>query len=121
MPADLLKKYVTMVGTGLFRTAAPGITQGALIKLLKNYQVTPQVAFEWVKQNENLWDHLSPAHQNSLRKILHDAGKLDWFTAPWLLNAIRKAHYPLTSLFLGWHEGYTWLEYQINYIKAQVK
>jgi len=115
-----IKKYLDIARRGLTIQLAPSVFQGALNSLLQNISVEKIV--DLVSKNASLWDTINPYFQENLRYIAVKAGgNLDWLTADWCIQAIKKQHPAIASLFLGWQKGHNWLVRQVAIIKEEVK
>jgi hypothetical protein len=111
--------YAKIAGRGLVAQMAPPILKGALVEILR--PVTVQEAAEWVNNNTSLWDTLSLQHQEGLQMMAQKVGSLDWLTADWVIDALKKDCPALASLFLGWKKGHNWLVRQVAIIRGKVE
>ena len=114
---ETLKKYGGILGKGAIINVTPAIAQGALIELLKKENVG--TVTEWVQSNRSLWDSLGIQNQERLHRLTK-MGNIDWLTAEWAIDSIRKDLPAITSLFLGWKKAHNWLERQVVIIKSEL-
>lgn len=113
-----LDKYTGPLMWGLADIAAPGILKGVMIEHLSGVSVKEMSS--WIMENRGLLDQVPQATRLKLRKLAGKIGRLEWLTADWAINAVRKEHPALASLFLGWPEARAWLEEQAQMIKKEL-
>jgi len=116
---EALGQFGKILTRGVASKMAPSVLQGALVKLLE--PVTMDKAIDWVNNNTSLWDTMGPKYQEGLLSLAQHAGKMDWLTADWIIDAIRKDCPALASLFLGWRKAHNWLTRQVEIIQREVK
>lgn len=115
---EYVKEYAGVLGKGFVAQMAPSVLQGALVTALKDKTV--KQATEWVEKNLTLWDMLDTKQQDGLRNLACRVGRLDWLTADWTIQAIRKDLPALASLYIGWRKAYNWLVRQVDIIHREV-
>ena len=113
-------KYAPALGKGIIGTFAPNILKGALVEFFRERKIGTRELTEWVEKDSNLWDSFGPEHQRQLRQLASKAGKLDFLTAQWVIDALRGDFPAVASLFLGWTKGANWLKRQVVIIKNKL-
>ncbi len=114
-----IAKYAKIVSSGFIAQMAPSVFKGTLVEVLRS--VTVKEAAEWVKNNTSLWETLSLKHREGLQIMAQKVGSLDWLTADWVIDALKKDCPALASLFLGWKKGHNWLVRQVSIIRSKVE
>ena len=105
---------------GLISTQAPNLFKGVLNELLRRDDITVDKVVIMVQGNQALWDQLSSDIVHSLRRAAEHITDVDWLTPEWFIEAIKKDHPALASLFLGWRKARNWLGRQIEVIKKEL-
>jgi len=105
---------------GLIATQAPNLFKGVLNELLRRDDITVDKVVVMVEKNQALWDQLSPDIVHSLRRAAEHITDVPWLTPEWFIEAIKKDHPALASLFLGWRKARNWLFRQIEAIKKEL-
>ena len=105
---------------GLIATQAPNLLKGVLNELLRRDDITVDKVVIMVEKNQALWDQFSPDITHSLHRAAEKITDVDWLTPEWFIEAIKKEHPALASLFLGWVKGKNWLSRQIVAIKKEL-
>ena len=105
---------------GLIATQAPNLFKGVLNELLRRDDITVDKVVVMVEKNQALWDQLSPNVVHSLRRVAEHVTDVDWLTPEWFIEAIKKKHPALASLFLGWRKARNWLLRQIEVVKKEL-
>lgn len=118
MNAEGIRQILRFVPKALLAQFAPGIVEGALSEMLKN--VTVKEASKWVTDDVAWWDKMKPEHHLMFETYVPHLGDCSWFTCDYVIHAVTKTNPGLASLFLGWDDGYTWLEKQIEIIRSKV-
>ncbi|MBU0846553.1 hypothetical protein KKH23_05135, partial [Patescibacteria group bacterium] len=69
----------------------------------------------------SLWDALPPDQQEQLRTAAQKLGDLDFLTADFVIQTIKKEprHAQVASLLLNWPEANEWLARQLDELKTQ--
>ncbi len=117
---DVIKKYGGVLSKGLMAEMAPKVVKGTLLEVLRERGTGVRKAAEWVQRDVCLWDTLEPEHQKALFNLKR-VGNLDWFTAAWVIEAIKGDMPAVASLFLGWKKGANWLTRQVGIIKERME
>ena len=112
-----VKRYADILGKGLISEMAPDMAAGVLVELFRRWNVDVAKITRDVTGNRPLWKDLDPKHLDSMKKLSQRAGRLDWATADWAINAIRRDFPAVASLILGWPEAREWLERQVAELK----
>ncbi len=115
---DLLG-YAKIAGKGFVAHMAPSVLQGALVERLRTVSI--KEAVQWVNNNTSLWDYLGQESQEGLKMLSQKVGSLDWLTADWVIDSLRKDCPTLASLFLGWRKAHNWLVRQVEIIQREVE
>ena len=105
---------------GLLSTQAPNLLKGILNELLRRDDITVDKVVVMVEKNQALWDQLSPDVIHSLHRAAEHVTDVDWLNVAWFIEAIKKEHPALASLFLGWRKARNWLFRQIEVIKKEL-
>lgn len=116
-----LQRLGEMALRGTVMQFAPTVLRGFIIELLHRESIDVVKATRMVQQKQDLWDLLGEHDRDRVRRAARKMGSLDWFTAEWLIDAVRKDQPALASLFLGWRKAHNWLEKQIEIFKEQAK
>ena len=104
--------------SGVLVQYGPRVLKGAMREYLGKIKFNDMV--DWVTQNKSLWDSLTPGYQKTFQEYGLKLGKMEWFTANWVIDAGRESAPSLASLFVGWPEGHAWLERQVEDIKKNI-
>jgi len=123
-----LKSLGSLTVKSLISANAPSIIKGVMIELLhtealykgRRRKINVKFLVELVETNQSLWELFPPGLLDRFRNALAQVGDIDWFTAAWIIEAIRIEHAALASLFLGWRKAYHWLERQAKEIKENL-
>ena len=118
---DYVKGFGELTLRGLVATNAPIIAKGILVSLLQQYHVSVDKVVTQVQENKSLWELFPAEHYDKLQRAMSQVGNVDWLTVEWTIDAIKKDHPALASLFLSWRKGRNWLERQLKEIRAQVE
>ena len=124
MPTEVpetVKKYAGFLSKGLIIQLAPEIAKGVLVEFLKGKKISVKSASTWVQNNTTLWDILEPEEQDGLKELAERVGNIDWLTADWVIDAIKKDLPAIASLFLGWKKANNWLKKQVEIIRKEVE
>lgn len=113
-----LDKYTGPLMWGLAGTFAPGILKGVMIEHLSGVSVKEMSS--WIMEGRGLLDQVDDKTRSKLKKLAGKIGRLEWLTADWAIDAVRKEHPALASLFLGWPEARAWLEKQAQTIREEL-
>ena len=116
----LLSKYGKIFSKGLVAQFAPGIAKGAVIELLFIVKMDVKTVSDWVQTNASLWEQVAPKHQRALKSLAKQIGGVEWLTGDYVIEAIKKDHPALASLFIGWVKARNWLERQAKEIKKNL-
>jgi len=116
--AARMKQFGGFAVRGLLITQAPAVMKGFLNVYLK--EVTLVEIKERIEGNKSLWDEIDE-HQGAAIAYFSKLGNLDWFTADWVIDAIKKEHPAMASLFLGWKKAHNWLGKQIELFKTKTE
>lgn len=120
----MVQDYIRGIGEltlkGLVANNAPRITKGMINELFRQYNITVEKIIPLIQENRGLWSMLPPEYYDKIKKAVRQAGSVDWFTSDWVIEAVRKEHPALASLFLGWRKGRNWLDRQANEIRKEV-
>jgi len=117
---DHIKGFGELTLKGLVSLNAPSLFKGVLNGLLHRDDITVDKVVVMVQGNQALWDHLSPDIVHSLHRAAEHVTEVDWLTVEWFIEAIKKEHPALASLFLGWRKARNWLGRQIEVIKKEL-
>lgn len=118
---DYIRGLGELTLKGLVTVNAPNIFKGILNEVLHNPKITVRGVINLVEENGSLWDIIPEEYHSKIQKAAGQVGNLDWLTADWMINAIKKEHPALASLFLGWRKGHNWLERQLKIIRAEIQ
>lgn len=127
--ANSAKHLGSLALKGLIGVSAPAIIKGMVSELLyqpvkyksRERRINVKLLAEMVDENANLWALFPKTSQDKAKKMLAQIGDLEWFTADWLVEAMKEDHPTLSSLCLGWRKAHNWLERQIRQIKADIE
>jgi len=111
-------KYTGPLMRGVASVFAPGILKGVMLEHLRGVSV--KELSKWIMEGRGLLDQVGQTEREKLRKLAGKIGGLEWLTADWAINAVRKEYPALASLFLGWPEARAWLESQALAIKKEL-
>lgn len=117
---DKIKNAMAPFGKGLLAQAIPGMASGLIIELFHQWKITTPLIIEYIKTNRSLWGDMDEQKQTDLIVAAQKVGNLDFITADFLINSIRKDFSGVASLFLNWPEAREWLERQIIELKAGI-
>jgi len=120
MVLDNLRGFAKMTMQGMVATQAPVVLKGMLNELLRRDDITVEKVVEMVEKNQSLWSYLTPGVIHSLHRAAEQVTDIDFLTVEWFIEAIKKEHKALASLFLGWKKSRNWLTRQIEAIKAEL-
>jgi len=118
MPVNL-QGFGELILHGLVANNAPNMFKGMLNTWLTDFMIDSKVISDMVMQNKSLWSMLPENQYDRFQKILGQIGDIDWLTTEWLIDAVRKEHSAIASLFLGWKKGRNWLDRQLAEIKEE--
>lgn len=112
---------------GIINVSAPSIVKGFLVEILhqdgfykgRKRKIDVKLLTELVNENAGLWDLFPPQLCIKTKNVMAQVDNKDWFTAVWVIEAIKGDHPVLASLFLGWRKAFNWLERQIEEIKRE--
>ncbi|HEC62174.1 MAG TPA: hypothetical protein ENI27_07975 [bacterium] len=121
MVMDFVKELAGSSMRGLIANNIPSVAKGMINEIFARYHITPETVIPMVENKESLWKKINPQDYFKIQKALDQVENLDWFTADWLLNAIKEKHPALVSLFVTWKKGQNWLIKQIEEIKTQTE
>lgn len=121
MALDQLIKYRAILEKGLLASFTPSIFKGILLEAISERDVKITTVMEWVEGDKSLWNLLSDDVKSMAVKYGSRVGNLDWLTSSWVIDGLKKEHPGLASLFMGWEEASSWLERQIQEIKAEME
>ena len=113
-----LKNYANIMGKGALRSMAPSLVAGAIEELMKEAKLDKGTIDDYVINNRSLFENLSPKAKRKLKYIGGQIGNIEWLTVDWLGNNIRKKHPLLVSRFRTSPESQSWLQGQIEELKA---
>ena len=127
-----LRDYAELTLHGLIASNAPAIFKGIIIEFLRTpfqllppphakQNITVNSLVTMVEENKNLWAILPPEHYDKIQRVASQVGNVNWLTVEWLIEAIKKDHPAIASLFLGWKKGANWLGRQLEEIKKNVE
>lgn len=105
---------------GLVAINAPTIFKGIIVEILRKNNITVDVIIDLVTNDGSLWSKLPPEHYSKIKKTASQIGDMKWLTTPYLIDAIKKDHTAIASLFLGWRKSRFWLDRQIKEIKQEI-
>jgi len=115
------RKVGNLLERGIVSEFAPTILKGALIELFQAKKLNVETITRYVQEDVSLWGSIEPRYQQQVKRQAGRLGRIDWFTAGWLVESLRGDMPGVCSLFLGWEEAMTWLEKQILEIKGNLK
>lgn len=129
MNIDNIKSAGSLAIKALISANAPNIFKGVMIELLytealykgRKRKINIKLLVELVEAKQSLWDLFPSELIDKFRNGLAQIGDTEWFTADWVIEAIKGEHSSLASLFLGWRKAYHWLEGQVKEIKGNLK
>ncbi len=113
-----IKQAGNMLGKGLLSQSAPMIAQGFVAQSIQ--KVTVKQVTDLVNKKGDLWDILNSEHRDGIKQLGARAGKVDWLTTEWFLEAIKVDAPAVASLFLGWTKAHHWLDNQIDLLKKEL-
>ena len=117
---DYVRGFGELTLKGLVAVNAPTIFKGMINQIFHQYRVTVDKVVPLVQENKSLWGTLPSELEDTFLKGARQAGNMEWLTTEWLIDAIKKEHPALASLFLSWRKARNWLGRQIEEIKEQV-
>jgi len=117
---DYIRGFGELTLRGLVATNAPTIFKGMLNELFRQNNTTIKKVIPLVQENKSLWSILPPDFPAMLERAVKQAGNMEWLTPEWVIDAIKKEHPALASLFLSWRKSRNWLGRQIEEIKGKV-
>jgi len=117
---DYIRGFGELTLKGLAATNAPTIFKGVLNELFRQNETTVEKVIPLVQANKSLWGVLPPDYLALLKRAAGQAGEMEWLTPEWVIDAIKKDHPALASLFLSWRKSRNWLGRQIEEIKSKV-
>lgn len=117
---DYVRGLSELTLKGFVAVNAPTIFKGWLNTFLHSRKVTVEKMVTLVEENQSLWSLIPKEHYDRIRRATKQAGNLDWLTVDWTINAVKKEHPALASLFLGWRKGRNWLGRQLEEIKQEL-
>ena len=122
------------IGKGTIRALigmeAPAITKGILIEMLaqsivyKDYkgQITTALVEKLVQDDTTLWSLIEPRNYDRVKGIIREyVGDIRWFSAGWVIDAIKKDYPALASQMEGWPKAYEWLSRQLEEARQQMQ
>lgn len=123
-----LKSLGSLTAKGLISANAPNIIKGVMIELLytealykgRRRKINVKFLVELVEANQNLWELFPEGLLDKFKNVLAQIGDINWFTAEWIIEAIKGEHSSLASLFLSWRKAHNWLERQASEIKENL-
>ena len=115
---DRIKGVMAPFGKGLLMQAIPGMASGLIVELFHQWKITRPLIVEYVQNNRSLWVDMDEQKRTELSVIAQKVGNLDFLTADFLIDSIRKDFSGVASLFLSWPEAREWLERQIVELKT---
>lgn len=113
-----LERYGNILLGGLIAEVSPELFKGILIELLS--KTTVEEASDWITKDYVLLDKIEPKYLARIKKFVPRFGDTSWFTADWVIEALRKDVPALASLFIGWKKGYNWLGRQVEIIQREI-
>lgn len=116
-----LKGYAENTLRAVASLNAPTIFKGMLNEFLSKPEIDVNFLISLVEEDKSLWSFLPPEHYDKVIKVVGNIGDVKWFTADWLIEAIKKKHPAIASLFLGWRKGYNWLKRQVKQVKDEIQ
>jgi len=119
---DRMKGIGELTLKGMVAANAPSIFKGMVNELLHQYHITPEVIIPMVETDQSLWSLVNEKHYEKIKKVAEQVKNIDWLTGDWFIEAIKKEHPALASLFLGWPRGKAkkWLDRQISETKKKL-
>lgn len=116
-----LKGFGELAIRGLLTVNAPKIFNGLLNEFLRREKLGVSNFVTLVTEKQSLWALLPEERYSTVKRALSNVGDLDWLTTEWMINAIKKEHPAVASLFLSWKKGRTWLDRQVKDVKEKIE
>jgi len=104
---------------GMVANKAPDLFKGMLNAWLTDFFISPQMLSDMVMNNQSLWPLIPENYHVQFQRMASKISDLDWLTTEWVIDAVRKEHPSIASLFLGWKKGRNWMDRQIIQIKEE--
>ena len=125
---DNIKSVGSLAMKGLLSANAPAIVKGVLIEILhtevlykgRRRKVSVKLLVDLVNENASLWALFPQETYGKAINVLKQISDLNWFTAEWMVEAIKEDHPALASLFLSWRKAHNWLGRQIEATKKDL-
>jgi len=125
---DNIKSVGSLAMKGLLSANAPAIVKGVLIEILhtevlykgRRRKVSVKLLVDLVNENASLWALFPQETYVKAMNVLKQVSDLNWFTAEWMVEAIKEDHPALASLFLSWRKAHNWLGRQIEATKKDL-
>jgi len=118
MPVNL-QGFGELILHGIVANNAPKMFKGMLNAWLTDFMIDSTVIAGLVMQNKSLWSMLPENQYGRFQNVISQIGDIEWLTTEWLIDAVRKEHPAIASLFLGWKKGRNWLDRQLAEIKEE--
>jgi hypothetical protein len=118
---DKLRGIGELTIKGFVAANAPTIFKGVLNEVLHNPNVTVKKVISLVEENGSLWEIIPEDYHSKITRAAQHIDDLDWLTVDWMINAIKREHPALASLFLSWRKARNWLERQLTAIKEEIQ
>lgn len=122
-----LKEAIPKYGGALIRGFAANnvhlIAKGALNEMLTEIGINLKTATGMVEKNLSLWDSFGKEVQEELVSGMVElvGSDVEWLTADWLTDAVKKKHPALASYFASSPRAREWLERQVASLQEQMK
>ena len=118
---EKIRQVADMFGRGLLLQMAPRMVSSLVIDLFDDLKLDKAQIQHDVTDNRSLWDALPPDQQRQLRTAAQKLGDLDFLTADFVIQSIKKEprHAQVASLLLNWPEANEWLARQLDELKTQ--
>lgn len=119
---EQIKGFGELTLKGMVASNAPSIFKGIINEFLYQYSVTPELIIPMVEADKSLWSLIPEEYYDRIGKVVQQIKDINWLTADWFIEAIKKEHPALASLFLGWprEKAKKWLNRQIDEIKKNL-
>lgn len=111
------KEYGSILTRGLTIQAAPEITAGALLFLLRKKKVDVKTVVRYVREKRSLLDDFSDEELKRLKGVFRHIHNVDWLNYDWLLTTLQKDYPAIASLLVSWKPATNWAEKQVVLIK----
>lgn len=115
---ERLRGFGELAVRGFVANNAPAMFKGVMIEFLRN--TTVDEIIDRVNKNKSLWSLVPQEEHDKIRHLAQQIQNTDWLTAEWAIDAIRRDHPAIASLFLGWTKSRNWLERQCNEIRENL-